>query len=286
MTFDPTTGKLVKLCTGFTLDRLAGNTNGLCGVMAAATVAGEPPSELDVYPIPTVIGRFFDRPVRQLDEVKSFLAPFPETVMIQLTKGILGSDMAALDPDLLSNSFTYCGSIIGPIGKQAYLDQYASQMFEGSEPEFTYFRVDPYDPYRVWVDVRPIGEDAKGKVFVCSPQALSMTFDDNGFCVRMTGDAIMDPSIGTLLRGRNQTCLELLVLFLVVMLAVVMLHHVETHRFDSLVAVCCCCCCCCSCRSSPFLAQQVIAAVLEERKVSITHWEHHRPGSKLVPYRS
>jgi len=42
MTFDGVTGRLSKLCTGFTMDRLVGNTGGLCAVKAAATVAGAP----------------------------------------------------------------------------------------------------------------------------------------------------------------------------------------------------------------------------------------------------
>lgn len=206
MTFDPYTGKLIKLCSGFTLDRLVGNTNGLCGVMAAATIAGVPPSETEIYPLLNVVGRFFGRPVKQLPDPQSFLAPFPETVMVQLAKGILGSDMAALDPDLLAPEFTYCGSYVGPVGKRTYLEKLASQMFDGSEPEFTYFRVDPYDPYRVWVDVRPMGETLSGTGFICSPQALSMTFDDSGFCTRITGDGVMDPSIGTFVSfGRIST---------------------------------------------------------------------------------
>ena len=41
VTFDPLTGKVTKLCSGFCMDRLVGNTNGLCGAMAAATIAGE-----------------------------------------------------------------------------------------------------------------------------------------------------------------------------------------------------------------------------------------------------
>ena len=126
MTFDERTGSLVKLCSGFTMDRLVGNTGGLCGVMGAATVAGAPPSDWEVYPATQVIKRFFGRPTQQLDEPTSFLAPFPETVMIQLAKGIFAADMAAADPDLLSPSFTYYGRYDGPVNKNAYLEKYAA----------------------------------------------------------------------------------------------------------------------------------------------------------------
>ncbi len=190
-TFDSESGKVIKLCSGFAMDRLVGNTNGLCGVMAAATVAGVPPSDWEVYPIPTVLTRFFGRPVDPIAEVSTFLAPFPETVMIQLVKGILTTNLAVEDPALLAKEFTFTTPSIGPIGKTKFLESYAAQEFGGFEPQFSHFRVDSFDPYRVWVDVKPVGPGLEGP-----PQAFSFTFDDDGYCTRMTAGAVMDPSIG------------------------------------------------------------------------------------------
>ena len=194
ITFDAESGKVAKLCSGFAMDRLVGNTNGLCGVLAAATVAGVPPSEWEVNAIPTVISRFFGRPVDPLGEVSTFLAPFPETVMIQLVKGILTTNLAADDPALLSKDFTFLTPSLGPVGKAKFIESYATQEFGGFEPEYSHFRVDPFDPYRVWVDVKPVGPGLEGP-----PQAFSFTFDDDGFCTRITAGAVMDPSIGTFL---------------------------------------------------------------------------------------
>ena len=190
-------GLVKKICSGFAMDRLVGNSAGLCGIMAAATIAGTPPSPFEIYPITTVVSQLFDRPQRQLEEPKSFLAPFPESVMIQLAKGIVAAQMAALDPDLLSESFTFYGTMSGRIDKKRYIDMFAANMFGGAEPDMTHFRVDPYDPYRVWVDVRSYGQFEDGEVFETPPQSMSFTFDDDGFCSRITGEAIMDPSIGT-----------------------------------------------------------------------------------------
>ena len=150
MTFDKKTGKLVKLCSGFTMDRLVGNTGGLCGVVAAATVAGSPPSEWELYPPATVVTRFFARSVKQLKEPeKIFLAPFPETVMIQLTKGVVASELGTKDPDLLAGGFTFCG----PLNKKTFLDAFSSFNIRDAIPDldenYSNFRVDPYDPYRV-----------------------------------------------------------------------------------------------------------------------------------------
>jgi hypothetical protein len=126
MTFDEKTGRLLKLCSGFAMDRLVGNTGGLCGVMGAATMAGSPPSEWESYPATKVVQRFFGRPDQRLDEPSAFLAPFPETVMVQLAKGIFSANMAGADSDLLSPSFIYYTSYDGPIRKDEYLEKYAS----------------------------------------------------------------------------------------------------------------------------------------------------------------
>lgn len=191
MTFDPSTGKVLKMTTGFPLDRLMGNTAGTTGVIAASTVAGKPVSDWEIYPPAAVVKRFFGRPVKQLPEPKSFLAPFPETVMIQLAKGILAANMASEDESLLGKSFTYCTPTIGPIRKKEFLSKYAATEFEGVDPSFSHFRVDPYNPNVVWVDVRPSASGYRG-----APQAMSFTFDDDGFCTRITSGAVIDPTIG------------------------------------------------------------------------------------------
>lgn len=189
--FNMSTGKVVKLCTGFGLDRLVGNTAGTTGVMAASTIAGEQVSDWAIYPPTTVLKRFFGRPVQQLGGSKAFLAPFPETVMIQLAKGILATNMASEDPTLLAESFTYSTPTIDPVKKREFLAKYAEKEFEGIEPTFSYFRVDPYDPERVWVDVQATATGYTG-----APQAMSFTFDDEGFCTRITSGAVIDPTIG------------------------------------------------------------------------------------------
>jgi TolA protein len=160
--------------------------------MAAAMVAGQPPSDWDLYPAPAVLARFFGRPVPSLPEVADVLAPFPETVMIQLAKGILATNLAADDPTLLADSFEYTTPYVGPVRKPAYLEKYAAQEFANLDPQFEHFRVDPFDPFRVWVDVLPAGQGG----YVGAPQAMSFTFDDDGFCTRLTTAYVMDPSIG------------------------------------------------------------------------------------------
>jgi hypothetical protein len=111
--------------------------------------------------------------------------------MIQLAKGVLSATLAADDPSLLSKDFSFVTPSVGPIDKSKFLESYAAQEFGDFEPEFSHFRVDPFDPNRVWVDVKPIGPGFEGP-----PQAFSFAFDDEGFCARITTGAVMDPSIG------------------------------------------------------------------------------------------
>jgi hypothetical protein len=212
MTFDPRTGKLKKLCSGFTMDRLVGNTKGLCGVMAAAVIAGSEPSIWDIYPPTVVAQRFFGRKPKQIEDASTTntptLAPFPETVMIQLAKGVIAANNGASDPDLLAPSFTFCGPLVGPIDKDAFIKAFGSfklnTAFPDLDVDYQNFRVDPFDPFRVWVDVRATGtntgafldKEPTGKSVATPPEAVSFTFDTEGFCTRLTAGVVMDPSLG------------------------------------------------------------------------------------------
>jgi hypothetical protein len=77
--------------------------------------------------------------------------------------------------------------------------------FPDLEESYTNFRVDPYDPYRVWADLISTGNRtgefafnmAPSNQFVkTTPEAVSFTFDDDGYCMRLTNAAIMDPTVG------------------------------------------------------------------------------------------
>ena len=87
-------GKIVKLVTDMVLDRQIGNTLGQSGVAAAAVVGGYAPPD-DAPPL-AALGRLFGRPLKYMDYGatvrSSYQPPFPESVMIQLTKGVLASN--------------------------------------------------------------------------------------------------------------------------------------------------------------------------------------------------
>ena len=208
ITFDKKTGKITKLCSGFVMDRLVGNTDGLCGVQAAATIAGDQPSDWEVFPPPLVLSRIFGRPVQRLEEPKSLDAPFSEGVLISLAKGVIAADNGAKDPSVLAPSFSFCSPLVNPIGKKEFLDVLEGfdlkEAFPDLQTKFTNFRVDPFDPYRIWVDGLGIGtwtgplmgKAGNGFRYKGPTEAISLTFNDEGLCTRLTAGVAMDPTEG------------------------------------------------------------------------------------------
>jgi hypothetical protein len=181
--------KLVKLCT-FVMDNGVGNTEGTTGVMAASIIAGKRVSPWEISPPWTVITRFVGRPIPPAEKKNVFLAPFPESVMISLAKGVIASEMGYNDPTLLSGDFIYSTPIVN-VRKAPFLEQFARVEFAGVTPNFSNFRIDPYYPVRVWVDLQPTAEG-----YIGHPQAMSFTFDEDGYCTRVTSSYVMDISVG------------------------------------------------------------------------------------------
>ena len=193
MTFDPVTMKVIRLCTGFCLDRQVGNTGGCTGIQGASVVAGKPMTTWKNLPVESAMSEVFAlRPKRLENPTRGVRSPFPHTVMVQLARGVLSSNLGADDPSLLSDDeFFYVTPSTGPIEKKAYLRHYAEQELEGYDLNFSSLRVDPYEPDRVWADARPTAPGFQGP-----PQVLSFSFDLNGRCSRITTSAVLDPSMG------------------------------------------------------------------------------------------
>jgi len=210
-------GKITKLVTDMVMDRQVGNTMGLSGIAAAAVIAGNPPGMLELYPPFVAVERFFARPMKPIldndEDGATNLPPFPSSVMIQLAKGVTASYFGIDDADLLANEFTYIDQLLGPLDKDKYLQFFSSKYYiRDGIPNIDYqlqnYRVDAYNPYRVWVDTRPRGlriseigdfklpKDVSSSMYRAPPEAMSFTFDDDGFCTRITGGAALDPLLG------------------------------------------------------------------------------------------
>jgi hypothetical protein len=134
------------------LDRQVGNTDGLSGISAAAYIAGAPSNALwDVLAgsVPPVIalGRFFGRPLKSIDNDANTnkaggvggLPPFPDSVMIQLAKGVLASNLGLDDSNLLAENFVYIEPLMGPFDKEKYLKVFGEEYdVRGAVPDLDY----------------------------------------------------------------------------------------------------------------------------------------------------
>ena len=142
-------GKITKLVTDMVLDRQVGNTDGLSGISAAAYIAGAPSNALwDVLagsvPPAVALGRFFGRPLKSIDNDNKAggvggLPPFPDSVMIQLAKGVLASNLGLDDSNLLAENFVYIEPLMGPFDKEKYLKVFGEEYdVRGAVPDLDY----------------------------------------------------------------------------------------------------------------------------------------------------
>jgi hypothetical protein len=114
------------------------------------------------------------------------------------------------DPELLAESFSFIGPVVGPLSKEAFLGAISSvdiaTGFPDFDPQFHNFRVDPYEGDRVWYTARgrgtntgplpPFAPAATGKSLVNPPQACSLTFNDKGEVTKYTIGYVMDRDVG------------------------------------------------------------------------------------------
>ena len=137
--------------------------------------------------------------------------PFPVSPedLIAKTKAILAANNGAEDPSLLASDFKFVAPVVGPLPKDDFLKAFASFQIEEAFPDakFGYyaFRVDPFEPNRVWFDARFKGTNTgtlagslapTGIAVDAPPQACSMRFNDKGEATQLTVGYVMDRQIG------------------------------------------------------------------------------------------
>jgi len=114
------------------------------------------------------------------------------------------------DPELLAAEFQFMGPVVGPLGKDEFLNAIGSVDMETAFPdfqgEFYNFAVDPFEGNRVWYVARgrgtntgpllPFARVPTDKALVNPPQACSLTFDESGLVTKYTIGYIMDRTVG------------------------------------------------------------------------------------------
>lgn len=121
------------------------------------------------------------------------------------SKGIGG------DGDLLSDSFVFEGPVVGPIGKDQFVEAIGQVDFDAGFPDwkaqFYNFQVDPFDPERVWYMAKGEGTNtgpfptnnlpATFKKVINPPQICSLSVDsETGLIKKYTIGYVADRTIG------------------------------------------------------------------------------------------
>lgn len=206
-------GKVVRAVGGgIVLDRSVGNSAGLGGLYGVAAALGRPVSAFKHTPPQKVFQDFFRRTFKPSTAAPPVFSPLPEAVMIGLAKGLLASDFGAADPELLAKDFKFVGPLVGPLPRETFVKAFSSfnlrRAFPDIKNEAYDFRVDPYDPARVWFTVRSQGTftgafgegrnslPPNGNKYRSGPEGISVTFNSQGQCVKLTVGVLMDPDDG------------------------------------------------------------------------------------------
>ena len=120
--------------------------------------------------------------------------PIPPEKLIERATEILSPSVGLGTKDggeCLANDFEFCAAVVGPIGKDEYLNALGSFKLEDSfeiAPNFFGMSVDPMQPNRVWFFNRVkgihtgtfMGAEPTGKEIVYPPQIQHMDFNEDG----------------------------------------------------------------------------------------------------------
>ena len=134
--------------------------------------------------------------------------PITPDELIVRCKRALRSGFAAIGDELAEN-FEFIGPVVGPLGKDAFVRAVGgfdlTTGFPDMKSNYHHFRVDPFETNRVWFQNRTTGThagklagrfEATGTEVVCPPQALSMTFNEEGKITKITVGVVMDRTLG------------------------------------------------------------------------------------------
>ncbi|KAK7242654.1 hypothetical protein SO694_00016230 [Aureococcus anophagefferens] len=136
--------------------------------------------------------------------------PLAPDALIARCKEVLGPEIGVGTKDggaCLAEDFEFCAAVVGPIGKEAYLEALGTFQLEDAfpdlDPKYHLFRVDPFDEGRVWFHSRSsathteplMGKPATGKKLELPPQCFHIDFTAEGL-VKEIGFYVIDRRVG------------------------------------------------------------------------------------------
>jgi len=138
--------------------------------------------------------------------------PIKSADLVQKCKDIVHQQFGAKQPDLLSEDFLFIFPVVGPLAKAEFIEAFSSfkieEAFTGGGANYFGFNVDPMEPNRVWFFSRSVVTHSgvlnfgsmkmqpTGRTVVSPPQVLSMSFNTEGLCYKLTGGYSVDRTVG------------------------------------------------------------------------------------------
>lgn len=182
---------------------------------AAPKVATQPIEETDEY-------RAFAKRhmVDEKEEMAQHTFPVSPETLITWTKRFLATEAPEAtmggDGSMLTDDFQFVGPVIGPLNKEEFMAVRDSvqffEVFPDATAQFHHFRVDPFEPNRVWWTARGTGthtgyaeEDSDSALlfgpptnirYRNAPQACSVVWTADGLAELFTIGYVMDRTIG------------------------------------------------------------------------------------------
>jgi len=134
----------------------------------------------------------------------------PEDLILRAKLYLAKNQYAVADPDMLAENFTFCGPVVGPLRKEAFIKALGGfdlvNVFPDNKVRWHSWRVDPFDPSRVLFTARPMGtnlgalgawiSEPTGKSYEGPPEACSLKFLRDGKIVEYTAAYVMDKNQG------------------------------------------------------------------------------------------
>ena len=220
--FDPVSGQLVELTTGYPLDRRCGSTGGLGGLFGILEGLGYPLPSLLTRPTGVVLAPLLrpfklSLPTAAEDETKPRPTAgdderLPDEKLLELAAALHAANFGAADPSLLAERFEFCGPVVGPLPKSPFIGALGAMRIAEGLPDLDYNVRDAvvceHDTNRVWYTSAPRGTHTAtlslfgkqyaptGRTWESPPERGSMTFDRDGKCIALTGGYIMDRRLG------------------------------------------------------------------------------------------
>eukprot|EP00798_Chlamydomonas_sp_ICE-L_P015123 gene15125-21180_t len=189
-----------------------GDTSGTRGPFSSTPTPPPPPQTKS----PKMIAKAVDRSASSIYPAVLAGTPTefpikPEELIAKAKALFYEGESGVKDPSLLSDEFRFEFPVVS-LTKKKFVEAVSSfkllDAFPNMDPHAYDFRVDPYEPNRVWFTCRStavhtgnlkfFGTTFKptNKVVYGAPECMSYTFDTEGKCTAYTGGYVMDRRVG------------------------------------------------------------------------------------------